>query len=173
MINSMAAVVYTAPEEMTYVPEYRPTQQDTILTPHVAEAARLFKSTVDAVLNNLEKTAVELSHKTGSYVILKSSSSIISSPSRHIYYYKGGNPGMACAGSGDVLSGCIAALLPRLAPLDAVKTGVYLHGHAGHRAVQFLGMESVSASDIIDQLPAAWHDLSHVTHKNNALYTIL
>jgi NAD(P)H-hydrate epimerase len=67
-----------------------------------------------------------------------------------------GNPGLATAGSGDVLTGVIAALIAQgTPPADAARLGVYLHGRAGDLATAALGSRSVTASDVIDELSEA------------------
>ena len=81
-------------------------------------------------------------------------------PDGHIRFNSTGNAGMATAGSGDVLTGIITALLARgYEPQHACIVGVYLHGLAGDLAARDLGEESLTASDIIDYLPRAFKRL--------------
>ena len=76
------------------------------------------------------------------------------------YINQTGNPGMATGGSGDVLTGIIAALIGQgQSPLDAAIMGTYIHGLAGDLASQLVGQTALTAPDIIDSLPKAW--LSH------------
>jgi NAD(P)H-hydrate epimerase len=71
-----------------------------------------------------------------------------------------GNPGMATGGSGDVLTGVIVGLLCQgLAPFDAARLGVHLHGLAGDLAAEQLGQVSMMASDLLDYLPAAFQSM--------------
>ena len=94
------------------------------------------------------------------YIILKDHFTAICTPTGHTYFNPTGNSGMATAGSGDVLSGILLALLARqYTPLAACRLGVYLHGLAGDIAAQRLGEDSLMASDIINALPEALHAL--------------
>ena len=91
------------------------------------------------------------------YVILKGRNTAICMPNGKVFFNPTGNSGMATAGSGDVLTGIITALLARGYKQDeACKLGVYLHGLAGDIAAEKLGKESLIASDIIDHLPEAF-----------------
>ncbi|MFP6692564.1 MAG: NAD(P)H-hydrate dehydratase, partial [Pirellulales bacterium] len=74
-----------------------------------------------------------------------------------VYVNHTGNPGMATGGSGDVLTGIITALLCQgMSPFPAAQLGVYLHGLAGDKAKKYVGMVSLTASDLVDHLPAAF-----------------
>lgn len=92
-------------------------------------------------------------------LILKGNGTIISE-GKNIYINPTGNPGMATAGSGDVLSGIVSALLFRFEPFFAAKLGVYIHGLAGDFAKDKLGQESMTASDIVEYIPQAIMALS-------------
>ena len=88
--------------------------------------------------------------------MLKGKNTIVADYNGNIYVNKTGNPGMAKAGSGDVLTGIIAAFLgQKLKPFPAAKYGVYLHGLAGDLAAKRKTQISMTASDIIDMLPEA------------------
>jgi Predicted sugar kinase len=87
---------------------------------------------------------------------------VIFTPDGKIYYSNKGNPGMATAGSGDVLAGMVGALINRLSPEDALKLAVYLHGYAGDLAVKDVGEESLKATDIIDYIPKALKNLVEI-----------
>ncbi|MDO5668060.1 MAG: NAD(P)H-hydrate dehydratase [Alcaligenaceae bacterium] len=103
----------------------------TILTPHPAEAARLLGYSTEEVMANREEAALELSEKYFSRVVLKGHRTVISAPDEELIINQSGNPGLATAGSGDVLSGMIIALLAQgLAADEAVAGGVWLHGAA-------------------------------------------
>ena len=79
---------------------------------------------------------------------------------KDIYINATGNPGMATAGSGDVLTGVITGLLSQgYLPLDAALFGVYIHGSAGDIASSYLGFEAIIASDIIDNIGNAYLEL--------------
>ena len=122
----------------------------TIITPHPAEAARLLgKSTADIQQNRL-LSAIELAHLFNAYVVLKGCGSICAMPDGRWFINPTGNPGMASAGMGDVLSGMMAALLAQ--GLDAGKAlllGVYLHGAAADECVKNgIGPIGLTASEV-------------------------
>ena len=81
-------------------------------------------------------------------------------PDGKVYINSSGNPGMATAGSGDVLTGVISGLIAQgYSPDSSVWMGVYIHGHAGDLAAAKLGEQSLIASDIIDHLGPAIVDI--------------
>lgn len=130
----------------------------TILTPHPAEFRRLVSTVADdgEALTVARKMAVERKL----FIVLKGHRTAICSPDGMVLFNTTGNAGMATAGSGDVLTGVITALLAQgLAPGDACGLGVRLHGLAGDLAAEKVGEESLIASDIIDHLPAAFRTL--------------
>jgi len=127
-----------------------------ILTPHVKEFERLFGSSANGFerLKLLSDKAQELS----CIIILKGAHTAIASMTGEIYFNNTGNPGMATAGSGDVLCGMIASLLGQsYAPLDAAKLAVFIHGLSGDLSLKDQSHESMIASDIIDHLGQAFH----------------
>lgn len=125
-----------------------------ILTPHEGELKRLLGSW-DNDLEKIEK-AKNFSKKHHCTLILKGANSLIIQGDL-MYINSTGNPGMATAGSGDVLSGMLAGLLAQgYTPLEAAIMGVYLHGSAGNIASQELGYEALIASSIIDNIGAAF-----------------
>ena len=126
-----------------------------ILTPHPGEFARLLG--IDRVPPEQRRArAVDLASRCGATVVLKGHRTLITDGHRESLNTTG-NPGMATGGSGDVLTGLIAALIcQRLAPFDAAQLGVHLHGLAGDLAADDLGQESLMASDLIRFLPAAF-----------------
>lgn len=127
-----------------------------ILTPHPAEFARLVGSDTRRVLEQREVLAVELAERSGAIVVVKGHRTFITDGERTITNSTG-NPGMATGGTGDVLTGVIVALLCQgLAPFDAARLGVYLHGLAGDLAAAELGEVSMMASDLVRFLPAAF-----------------
>ncbi|MBF0328985.1 MAG: NAD(P)H-hydrate dehydratase [Nitrospirae bacterium] len=132
-----------------------------ILTPHPGEMARLTESSVAAIEKNRIDVAVSFSKKTGSYIVLKGVPTVVATPEGRAYINTTGNAGMATAGSGDVLTGIIAALLGQtMNPEDASVLGVFLHGLAGDLAADKLGEHSLIASDIISFIPDAFISLS-------------
>lgn len=126
-----------------------------ILTPHPKELDRMEGKCVDSY-ERLTK-ARELAERLQGYVILKGHHTAICMPDGHVAFNSTGNAGMATAGSGDVLTGIITALLARGYERPAAcMLGVYLHGLAGDLAAAELGEESLMASDIINYLPKAF-----------------
>ena len=90
----------------------------------------------------------------GITVVLKGNNTVIGSPSGNVYVNINGNPGMATAGSGDVLTGIITGLISQgLKPSQAAMAGVYLHGRAGDQAALHIGQRALTATDIIQSLP--------------------
>ena len=82
-------------------------------------------------------------------------------PDGHLYFISTGNPGMATAGSGDVLTGTILSLLCQgYSPCYAAIIGVFIHGYAGDLAIKKLSQNFLVASDIIDFLPQAFYNLN-------------
>ncbi len=129
-----------------------------ILTPHAKELDRLEGPSVDS-FERLTK-ARQLAERLQGYVIVKGRYTAICMPDGHIRFNATGNAGMATAGSGDVLTGIITALLARgYQPPEASILGVYLHGLAGDLAARDLGEESLTASDLIQYLPRAFKRL--------------
>jgi ADP-dependent NAD(P)H-hydrate dehydratase len=126
-----------------------------VLTPHPAEFARLLG--IDRVPPEERKAAAaELAARCGIVVVLKSHETYIADSEKRAINTTG-NPGMATGGSGDVLTGLIAALACQgLSPFDAARLGVYLHGLAGDLAADGLGQESLIASDLVRFLPEAF-----------------
>ena len=103
----------------------------------------------------------ELATYLQSYIIIKGAWSTIVTPEGQFYLNPTGNPGMATAGSGDVLTGILLGLLSQGIPQeDACKLGVYIHGLAGDIAASELTEIAITASDIIQALPAAWKKIS-------------
>lgn len=125
-----------------------------ILTPHPGE----FKQLVGAASRDravLEQEAQALARQARLLVVLKGPQSLITDGETSLRN-RTGNPGMATAGSGDVLTGVVAAFLGQgLTPLEATQLAVHVHGRAGDLAAQQLGQPSMMATDLIDFLPRA------------------
>jgi ADP-dependent NAD(P)H-hydrate dehydratase / NAD(P)H-hydrate epimerase len=123
-----------------------------LLTPHPAEAARLLAIAVRDVQNDRVRSALELAEKYNCVVVLKGAGSICAAPDGAWHINSSGNPGMASAGTGDVLTGMISALLAQRADaLSALLCAVWLHGAAADRAVAAgAGPVGLSASEIAD-----------------------
>jgi NAD(P)H-hydrate epimerase len=127
-----------------------------VLTPHPGEFARLIGSDVHTVQAQRQELAVHFAAEKGLVLVLKGHSTIVTD-GRRVFQNTTGNPGMATGGTGDVLTGMIAAFLgQRLEPFAAAQLGVHLHGLAGDLAAADLGMVSLIASDLLDYLPKAF-----------------
>jgi len=127
-----------------------------ILTPHVGEFSRLTGLPKEEILENLVDVAADFARHHGVVVVLKSGRTVVATPSGKTFVNTIGNPGMATAGTGDVLAGVIGALLGMgVDPEDAAKFGVYLHSLAGDIAAVGLTEEGLIATDLIDYLPKA------------------
>ncbi len=128
---------------------------DTILTPHPKEFARISGETENS-FDRLRRQ-IEFSVKYKCIVVLKGAYTSVALPDGRVFFNSTGNPGMATAGSGDVLTGIILGLLSQgYEPESAAITGVYLHGLAGDIAAAEKCQESVIASDITEKLYAAY-----------------
>lgn len=132
---------------LALMPTKRP---DWILTPHPGEAARLLGVTIAEIEADRFATARALVDRYGGVCVLKGSGTVIASESDPaVWLCDRGNPALATAGSGDVLTGAIAALLAQgLAPMDAARLGVWAHATAGDRAAAH-GERGVLASDLL------------------------
>jgi len=127
-----------------------------ILTPHPGEMARLLNKTKEQIQKKRKTIAMNFAKEYNTILVLKGYRTIVCSPEGKIYINKTGNPGMATAGSGDVLTGMIAALLGQgLSPFDSAKYAVYLHGLAGDLAAKEKTQMGMIASDIIEKIPEA------------------
>lgn len=127
-----------------------------IMTPHPAEFDRLMGNASNGDYDRLTR-AVQLAERLQCYILLKGHHSALCMPDGNVLFNSTGNSGMATAGSGDVLTGIITALLARgYERAEACIVGMYLHGLAGDLAAKELGKESLTASDIIDFLPKAF-----------------
>jgi len=120
-----------------------------VLTPHPAEAARLLGVHADEVQSNRQACAIRLSQQLNAVVILKGHATVIAHKDQ-VWVNTTGNPGMAAAGMGDVLTGLIGALIAQhLTPLEAAKTAVYLHGAAADALVKKgIGPIGLTASEV-------------------------
>jgi len=125
-----------------------------IVTPHPGEAARLLGQTIKQVQENREAAALVLA-AMGAVAVLKGHGTVVCD-GRRLYINQTGNPGMATAGSGDVMTGLLAALVASgMEPFDAAVLAVWAHGRAGDLAAERLGILGMTALDILDCLPQA------------------
>ncbi len=134
-----------------------------IITPHPAEMARLeAEATTQSVNEDRLGTATRFARERGVFVILKGARTVIARPDGLAAICPTGNPGMATAGTGDVLTGMVGGLLAQgLPPWDAACTATYFHGLAGDLAAQHVGQAGMITRDLIRQIP---HALAPTTH---------
>lgn len=133
---------------------YRKAGLPTVLTPHAGEAARLLGTSPEEVAANPLEAAQALALRTGLTVVLKGNPTVVAQGAR-LSLNPTGNPALATGGTGDVLSGAIAALLAAgLAPFDAARLGVYLHGLAGDLLAEEKGL-GLLAREVAEALPKA------------------
>jgi hydroxyethylthiazole kinase-like uncharacterized protein yjeF len=132
----------------------------TLVTPHPAEAARLLGSSVAAVQADRVKAARMISENLNAHVVLKGNGSIIAARDGHWFVNTTGNPGMASAGMGDVLSGMLGALLAqRYSGESALVLGTHLHGAAADALVrEGIGPVGLTASEVTDAARRLWND---------------
>ena len=141
------------PDMMSLIPE------NSILTPHPGEFGRLTgekTSTLGRI--NLQR---EFAARYKCIVVLKGANISVALPDGRLFFNSTGNPGMATAGSGDVLTGVITSLLAQnYLPADAAVLGVYLHGLAGDLALENNSLESLVSGDVINNLGLAYNSMS-------------
>jgi NAD(P)H-hydrate epimerase len=125
-----------------------------VLTPHPGEAARLLRSTTAKIQSDRIGAARRLSRRTGAVVVLKGHRTLVCDPEGRLAVNSSGNPGMATAGTGDVLTGMVGAFLARgLDAWDAARLAVFAHGDAGDRAAASLGQDGLIAGDLVAKIP--------------------
>ncbi|MFZ4618964.1 MAG: NAD(P)H-hydrate dehydratase [Bacteroidota bacterium] len=125
-----------------------------ILTPHLGEFSRLTGIPSSEIDKNRFTIAAQFSKKYGVTLVLKGAPSIVADTQGNITVNSTGNPGMSTAGSGDVLTGIVASLMGQgNDPADAAVNGVFIHGAAGDRAAEKIGMQGMIASDMIEFIP--------------------
>jgi ADP-dependent NAD(P)H-hydrate dehydratase / NAD(P)H-hydrate epimerase len=135
-----------------------------VLTPHPGEMARLLGSTTAEVQKDRLRAALRGAARYHAIAVLKGFHSIVAVPDGRAFVNSTGNPGMATAGTGDVLTGMLAGLTAQFGIEHwerLVGMGVYLHGLAGDLAAQRFGQSPMTASDLIGAIPAAFAQLIH------------
>ena len=132
--------------------------QGSVITPHVGEFARLFGETDSSYVRLQAAQAYAMTF--GVTIVLKGAYTVIVTQMGTMHFNSTGNPGMATGGCGDVLTGCILALMAQgYAAPDAARLAVYVHGLAGDIAANEKGQIALVAGDIVDCLPRAWRSL--------------
>jgi NAD(P)H-hydrate epimerase len=148
------------PNQLHLIPKH------SIITPHPKEFERLFGKTADHYQRHLLQSvkAVELNI----YIVLKGAHTAIACPDGNTYFNSTGNPGMATAGSGDVLTGIITSFLAQgYNPFEAVILGVFLHGLAGDCVASKLSKPFIIATDIINGLSEAFLKIENCSHETS------
>ena len=127
---------------------------DAILTPHPGEMARLSGLSVAEIQSNRVGTACMFAQEWHKTIVLKGAYTVIATPDGHSKVSPVANPGLASAGTGDVLTGAIAGLAAQgLSLFDAATLGVYLHGKAGDMVKDIIGDAGMIATDLLPALP--------------------
>lgn len=140
---------------------------DIIITPHPGEMARLLGCEASVISENRFAAAENFAEKYGITVVLKGAGTIVAER-RRTAVNRTGNPGMSVGGSGDVLAGIIGATVAQgYSPFESAGAGVYIHGLAGDKAAEKLGMEAMLPRDIIDGLPGAF---SHIRESRSIIH---
>ncbi|HLG59448.1 MAG TPA: NAD(P)H-hydrate dehydratase [Vicinamibacterales bacterium] len=131
-------------------------ERDVIITPHPGEMARLIGASIADVQANRIEVAGNFATTHRVYVVLKGHRTVIATPDGHIFINPTGNPGMATGGTGDVLTGMIAAWLAQLLDAEAAcRLAVFLHGAAGDLAEAREGQAAMMATDLLEHLGEA------------------
>jgi NAD(P)H-hydrate epimerase len=127
-----------------------------VLTPHVGEMRRLTGLESAEIEARRIDLAREWAQRWRAVLVLKGAPTVTASPEGRVTVNPTGNPGLATAGTGDVLTGAIAALLAQgLAPYDGARLGAFVHGLAGDLAAAEQGQAGMVAGDVVERLPAA------------------
>ncbi len=138
---------------------FRSRKAPTVITPHPGEMARLLDRSAQEIASRPVESARAAAEEYSSIVVLKGARSCIAEPEGRVWINTTGNPGMATAGAGDVLSGVIPACyclrLESSGLEEAVCAGVYIHGLAGDLAAEVFGQDGMTAADIMEALPEA------------------
>jgi ADP-dependent NAD(P)H-hydrate dehydratase len=130
-----------------------------VLTPHPGEFARLTNTTTEQVQANRLNLAIGFAANWNVVLLLKGRHTIVTDGAR-VYVNGTGNPGMATGGTGDVLTGLIAALMGQgLSGFDAAVLGAWTHGRAGDLAADAVGQTALCAVDVLTHLPAALREV--------------
>jgi len=142
------------------IPEgLRDRKAPTVLTPHPGEFARLTNTTTAQVQANRLNMAIGFAQQWHAVLVLKGQHTIVTDGSR-VFVNGTGNPGMATGGTGDVLTGLIAALIgQRMSAFDAAVLGTWVHGRAGDLAAESVGQTALCATDVLSHLPLALREV--------------
>jgi NAD(P)H-hydrate epimerase len=142
------------------IPEkLRERTQPVVLTPHPGEFARLTGTTTAQVQSNRLNLAIGFAQRWHVVLVLKGQHTIVTDGSR-VYVNGTGNPGMGTGGTGDVLTGLVAALIGQgMGAFDAAVLGTWIHGRAGDLAADAVGQTALCATDVLSHLPLALREV--------------
>lgn len=135
-------------------------QVPVVLTPHPGEMARLTGLTIEEIQHDRLEIARRYAAQWGITLVLKGHNTVVATPAGEIFLNISGNPGMATAGSGDVLAGIIAGFIAQgLKAQEAAIAGVYVHGACGDKVAEAYGQRGLVAGDLIQYLPGVLCEL--------------
>lgn len=159
VLNHVKPMVVDA-DGLNYLTLHPQKQNHWILTPHPGEAARLLNTSTSMIQADRLSAALQLQKKFGGVIVLKGHRTLIVDEHHQPIQCPFGNPGMASAGMGDVLTGIISGLLAQgLIPIHAAQHGVFLHAKAGDLAAQQIGQRGLLALDLIPFLLTLMNEL--------------
>lgn len=162
LVMDADAVNALAPEKQKQLLK-RKREFSVVLTPHPGEFSRLTVCSSAEIKRNRIGLSRNFAREFNVYLVLKGHHTLIATPGGRVYVNPTGNPGMATAGSGDVLSGVLAGMISQFHPshpLESIlQAAVFIHGYAGDLAAGDVGEISLTASDILEYLPDAFQAL--------------
>jgi NAD(P)H-hydrate epimerase len=131
-----------------------------VLTPHPGEMSRLIRKPAAEIQASRQETARKAAADWGAVVVLKGANTVVAAPDGRVYVDPHQVPALASGGTGDVLSGVIAALIAQGSDVyTAAVTGVYVHAECGRRIQERIGESGLLASDLLPELPRVMHAL--------------
>ncbi|NTV51641.1 MAG: NAD(P)H-hydrate dehydratase [Candidatus Firestonebacteria bacterium] len=137
-----------------------------LLTPHAGEAGTLLGRSVATINRDREAAARDLAQRFQAVVVLKGPHTLVTAPNKPFWYNGSGSPALATAGTGDVLSGCIAAWAAQKVPArEAAALGVFVHGVAGDLAARNAWGLGVRAREVAERLPEAIGTLEYADRR--------
>ena len=144
-------------------------ERQIVITPHPGEMARLLGVSIEEVQANRLDVAVRFATDHGVHVVLKGHRTVIATPTGRAFINPTGNPGMATGGTGDVLTGMLAAWLAQLLDAEAAcQLAVFLHGAAGDLAAESEGQVSMTAADLVRHLGAAFQRVARPVERQTS-----